>query len=154
MARRKQLKGVAGNLVQWCLSRNFDYKGYWAVGQLYAYAEENNIDEFVIDLLNNNVSNEAEGVEFSEAIKLMSCVFLRDLNSLKIPDWWIKDVQVIFTFNTEYQKRLHLLTSRLGGKPALCLAKITTDQGKTYTSERGFNVWVHNPKKEVCRNAL
>jgi hypothetical protein len=77
MARRKQLKGVAGNLAQWCLSRNFDHQGYWAVGQLYAHAEDNNSDEVVIELVNDFVPNEAVGTKFSDAIKLMSGIFHR-----------------------------------------------------------------------------
>jgi hypothetical protein len=151
MARRKQLKGVAGNLVQWCLSRNFDHQGYWAVGQLYAYAEEHGTDKFVIDLVDDYVPNGAAGVKFSEAIKLLLCILRKDIKSLKIPDWWVKDIQVIFTFNTEYQKKYHFWASALGGKPAMCLVKITTDQGKVYAKESGCNVWVHNPKKESRR---
>ncbi|MDH1316387.1 hypothetical protein N5C36_20150 [Shewanella xiamenensis] len=151
MARRKQLKGVAGNIVQWCLSRNFDYQGYWAVGLLYAYAQENGTNECVINLVNEHAPNEVTGVKFSEAIKLLSCILQRDLESLKIPDWWVKDAKVIFTFNTDDKKKYHLWASGLGGKPAMCLVEITTDLGKTYTKEGGCNVWVHNPEKESRR---
>ncbi len=49
MARRRQLKGIAGNLAQWCLSRNFDSEGYWAVGKLYAAAKELGVSEIVFD---------------------------------------------------------------------------------------------------------
>ena len=154
MARRKQLQGVAGNLVQWCLSRNFDHKGYWAVGQLYAYAEAHNTNEFVINLVGPYASNEAVDLEFSKAIKSMSGTFRRDLNSLNIPDLWVKSVQVIFTFNVEYQKKYHFWASSLGGKPAMCLVKIATDLGKIYTKESGCNVWTHNPKKESRRSGF
>lgn len=111
MARRKQLKGVAGNLVQWCLSRNFDHEGYWAVGQLYANAKENGSNECVIYLVNEYVLNEGTGIKYSETIKLLSRILQRDLDSLKIPDWWIKDAKVTFSFDTDYQKKYHLWAS-------------------------------------------
>lgn len=151
MARRKQLKGVAGNLLQWSLSRNFDCNGYWAVGQLYAYAEENNTNELVIELVNNYVPNEVVGIKFSEAFNLLLRCFQRDLESLKIPDWWVKNAKIIFTFDTEYQNKYHFWASALGGKPAMCKVIIITDQDRTYTKESGCNVWVHNPKKEDRR---
>ncbi|MEO3879474.1 hypothetical protein [Rheinheimera fenheensis] len=154
MARRKQLKGVAGNIVQWCLSRNFDYQGYWAVGQLYAYAQENGTNECVISLVNEHVQSELSGVMFSETIKLLSRILQRDLESLKIPDWWVKDAKVTFTFNTDYQKKYHLWACGLGGTPAMCHVEITTDLGKTYTKAGGCNVWVHNPEKESRRNGF
>ena len=151
MTRRKQLKGVAGNLARWCLTRNFDYKGYWAVGQLYGDAEINKTDEVVINLVKDFVPNDAIGVKFSEAIHLMSGVFNKDIKSLEIPRWWVKDATVIFKFNTEYQHKCHFGASALGGKPVTCIVQITTDQGNTYSKESGSNVWVHNQHKERRR---
>lgn len=147
MARRKQLKGVAGNLAQWCLSRNFDYKGYWALGVLYEHAELVSSNEVVIDLIDDFVSNDALGVKFSEAIQLLSRILKRDMESPKLPDSWAKDVKVVFKFNTEYQHMYHFWGSGLGGKPFMCIVSITTDQGSTYTKECGCNVWLHNPVK-------
>jgi hypothetical protein len=151
MARRKQLKGVAGNIVQWCLSRNFDYEGYWAIGQLYGYTQENDTNECVIDLVNEYVPNEVTDIRFAEATKLLLGTLHSELDSLKIPDWWVKEAKIIFTFNTDYQKKYHFFASGLGGKPAMCLVEITTDLGKTYTKEGGCNVWVHAPEKESRR---
>lgn len=151
MPRRKQLKGIAGNIVQFCLSRNFDDQGYWAVGQLYAYAQENNSNEFVINLVNEYTPNEVVTERLSRVNYVLSRLLKRELETLKIPNWWIKDVEVIFTFETEYQKKYHSHTSSLGGKPAMCQVKITSDLNKTYIKEYGYNVWVHDPEKEYRR---
>ena len=151
MARRKQLKGIAGNLVQWCLSRSFDYEGYWAIGKLYAYAEAHGTDEFVINLVDQFVPIDPEGIKFSAAIKSISSILKRDLESSGVPDWWLQNVSVTFKFGTEYQHKYHYWGSALGGKPFMCTVKITTDLGKAYSKESGCNVWVHNPKKEQCR---
>ncbi|MBQ4845045.1 hypothetical protein [Pseudoalteromonas sp. MMG005] len=64
MARRKQLKNVAGNIAQWCLSRNFDYEGYWAIGQFYAEAKANSTNEVVINLIEQFVSIAQIGCSF------------------------------------------------------------------------------------------
>ena len=107
MARRKQLKGIAGNIGQWCLSRNFDYEGYWALGQFFAHTEANGTDEVVIKVIEEFVPIYAEGIKFSSAIKLLSSVLKRDIKSNNIPDWWLKDVSVIFRFNTDFEHKYH-----------------------------------------------
>ena len=151
MARRKQLKGVAGNIGQWCLSRSFDYEGYWALGQFFAHAEATGKNELVIKVIEEFVPINEEGVKFSSAIKLLSSVLKRDIKSNKIPDWWLKDVSVIFRFNAVFERKYHYRGSGLGGKPFICIVNITTDLGKTYSKEFGCNVWVHNPKREQRR---
>jgi hypothetical protein len=151
MARRKQLKGVAGNIGQWCLSRNFDYEGYWALGQFFVHAEANGTEEIVIKVIEEFVPIHAEGIKFSSAIKLLSGVLKRDIISNNIPDWWLKDVSVIFRFNASFEHKYHYWGSGLGGKPFMCVVNITTDLGKTYSKESGCNVWVHNPKREQRR---
>lgn len=151
MARRKQLQGVAGNLVQWCLSRNFDYEGYWAPGQFYAYAEANGTDEVEFHLMEQFVPIHVEAIKFSSAIQLLSRILKRELDSNKIPDVWLRDVIITFKFNTVYQHEYHLWASALGGRPFMCKVEITTDLGKIYKKESGCNVWVHNPIKEQRR---
>ncbi|MBU1219482.1 hypothetical protein KKF34_03700 [Myxococcota bacterium] len=39
MPRRKEFKGIAENLAKWCVSRNNDFSGYWAIGQLYSFSK-------------------------------------------------------------------------------------------------------------------
>ena len=151
MARRKQLKGVAGNLCQWCLSRSFDYEGYWAIGQFYAHAEANKTDEITLKLIEEFVPMCTQGIKYSSAIKLLTHMLKQDVKSKKIPNGWLKSVSVIFKFNTEYQHKYHYWGSGLGGKPFLCIVSITTDLDKTYSKEFGCNVRVHNPKKELRR---
>ena len=151
MARRNQLKGIAGNLVQWCLSRNFDFEGYWAIGQLYKYAEDLDTNRIILNLKNKTLTPASDSTDFKKAIESLSKVLKNELQSNKIPEAWLKEVSVIFSFNEAYQDKYHYWGSALG-KPFICVAEITTDLVKTYIKESGCNIWVHNPKKESCRN--
>jgi hypothetical protein len=151
MPRRKQLKGIAGNLAHWCLSRNFDVNGYWAVGQLYARAKASGVSQASLQLYEDFKLVESE---YPDAAQSVSKIFYRDLTSKSIPITWVKDLEVIFSFETEYQRKYHYWGSGLGGMPAMCSVFITTDMGQLYQHELGFNVWVHNPKREVRRSGF
>ena len=151
MARRSQIKGIAGNIAQWCLSRNFDCEGYWAIGQLYAYAEANGQSEIVLDLVEEFIPAEVKDLNNTTVIKLVSDFLQKNLDASKIPSDWLKEVKVTFKFNTKYQHKYHCWGSGLGGKPFVCTVEITTDLGRTYSKEYGCNVWVHNTKRESRR---
>ena len=150
MARRKQLKGIANNLVQWSMSRNFDYQGYWAVGQFYAHVDESISNELVVDLVEDFVFIEPENRKFCTALSDLSRVMKNELESNKIPDWWIEKARVTFRFNEEYQSKYHFFGSALG-KPFVCSVELKSDLGETYKKEGGCNVWIHNPKRESRR---
>lgn len=102
MACRKQFKGIAGNLVQWCLSRN-----YWAIGQFYAHADASGVDEIVINLVDQFVPVGVEGIKFSAAIKLLSDVLQQNIECNVILEEWLQDASVVFKFDTEYQHKYH-----------------------------------------------
>lgn len=152
MARRKQLKGIAGNLGQWCLSRSFDCEGYWALGLLYADAETKNSNRIVLDLLPPPIHRESE--ISGKTLELILEFLKMNLKASNIPDIWLKKVTITFEFNTEYEHKYHHWGSGLGGKPSLCIVDMTTDLGKTYTKKYGCNVWVHNPKREQRRGSF
>ncbi len=149
MARRKQLRGIAGNLTQWLLSRNFDNKGYWAIGQLYACAEQNKTNKLVLNLKEKSLSPNPWDVFFSSAFKLADGVFIGDLKAHKIPGRWVKKIMVTFSFNESYKREYHFGSAL--GQPFVCAVEITTDLDKTYVCERRCNCWVHDPKKESRR---
>ena len=151
MARRKQLRGIAGNLCQWCLSRNFDYKGYWAIGQMYASSKENITNELVVKLVEKFTFNKTFNCKFSEPINLLNMLLIKELEANKIPVEWVQDVTIVFKFNTEFKNKYHLFGSECGGKPFICIVEITSDLNKSFRKECGCNVWTHNPKREQCR---
>ncbi|WP_211057339.1 hypothetical protein [Pseudoalteromonas sp. MMG005] len=90
-------------------------------------------------------------MQFSSAIKLISSILEREIKANDIPGQWLKNVSVTFQFDTEYKHKCHFWGSGLGGKPCMCIVKITTDLDKIYSKEFGCTVWVHNPKREQRR---
>jgi len=151
MARRKQFKGIAGNLGQWCLSRSFDCEGYWALGLLYAHADARNSNRVTLNLLDRSTFPELD--IFGKTLELISEFLTMDLKASKIPESWLRKATITFEFNAEYEHKHHHRGSGLGGKPSICIVDITTDLGKTYTKKYGCNVWVHNPKREKRRSS-
>lgn len=151
MARRRQLKGVAANIAQTCVSRNFDCEGYWTVGMLYAHAEKNETESVVLNLIDCSCEPEPKTTKFVQSIKLLSDILEHNATANQIPIWWVTKAVVSFQFNTGFQKKYHLFGSALGGKPFTCSASISTDLGGTYTYETGGNVWPHNPARESRR---
>lgn len=150
MARRKQLKGIAKNITLWCLSRNNDYSGYWAVGQLYKYAHERNTHIVSVNLLNSHLNNENELI--STLCSNLNKIVKHQLLKNSIPESWLKNIFVEFHFEVPYVHKYHCWGLALGmGKPMLCNVSIVTDLGRKYIGESGCNCWVHNPTKESRR---
>ncbi|WP_299775897.1 hypothetical protein [uncultured Pseudoteredinibacter sp.] len=149
MARRKQLRGIAGNLAQWCLSRNFDSEGYWAVGKLYAEAQHKGISAITLNLIEKEFTPKLQAKEYAVSLGLLSKVLECSVNSSRISESWIKSVVISFEFEVEYVHKWHYWGSALG-KPFKCRVSIESDLNKEYAYETGCNVWVHNPKRE-CR---
>ncbi len=90
MARRKQLKGVAGSIVQWCISRNFDYQGYSAVGQLYAYAQEIEVNELVVNLIDKSMMPKFVNGKFSDVFDTLSSLLDKALKANNITKNWVQ----------------------------------------------------------------
>ena len=130
MPNRKLLKGIAYNLAQWCLSRNNDYDGYWAVGQLYAYAHENNANKVVVDVLKSKL--EPNTNKFSTLCKSHKAILKKMLDAISIEEKLLKEVLVEYGFEEPYIPKFHNFGSALGGKPSMCRVKFKTDNNREY----------------------
>ena len=145
MARRKQFKGIAGNLAKWIISRNFDAQGYWAVGILCKQAELKRVTEVSFKLIGNDDSSEF-GVPL-EGLRQELCKYT---NSCKIPHWWLAEAAVKFEFNVQPNPRYHVWGSALG-KPFICTVSLTTDSGRKFINQNGSFCMPHDPDKEQRR---
>lgn len=152
MPRRKQLKGVADMLIQWCLSRNFDHNGYWAPGQIYALTKSHRCTEYTLVIVDDYAEVPRGEAQFPQATELLMNLFKNNLQALGLPLSWIKAAEITFSFDVNFERRMHLWRSELGGQPAMFRVKITTDLGRKFTREGGCNVWVHNPVREQRRS--
>lgn len=151
MARRRELKGITINFAKLLSGRNNDYLGYWAVGQLFLLAQENNVESITLDLLNLNSS--ICSPQMLDMCQQMKAELNRLLEAQKIPFVWVKSVSVEFSFNQEYQEKYHYWRSALG-KHYLVAVKIETDLGYINNALEGGNVNPHDPTKEHRSNRL
>ena len=148
MARRKEFKGIAKNIAQWSLTRNNDYSGYWAIGQLYKLSHEQKNNTISVNLLSSQFPFESE--IFPTLCDGLNAIVKRQMYKNAIPESWLKSILVKFHFEAPYQHKYHVWGSALG-KPMVCSVSIVTDLGRVYTGESGCNCWLHNPAKESRR---
>ena len=149
MTSRKLLKGVAYNLAQWCLSRNNDYHGYWAVGQLYEFSKENEANKVVVNVLKETVV--PSGNKFRELCENHLDLLNKISSGYGVESELLKEVIVEYAFEVPYAPEFHYFGSALGGEPSMCRVLITSNNGNKYCAEIGCNVWTHNPKRESRR---
>jgi hypothetical protein len=145
MARRKQFKGIAGNLAKWMVSRNFDTKGYWAVGVLCKQAELNKVTEISLKLIGNH-----DAIEFAVPLEGLRQELYKYMKSCRMPDSWLAEAEVKFEFNVQPIPMYHLWGSALG-TPFVCTVTLTTDLGRKFINQNGCFCRPHNPEKEQRR---
>ena len=151
MARRSQFKGIAYNLVKWSLSRNNDYSGYWAVGQLYSLAIENQCQEVNFDILRNTITPETD--LFFDLFSAQFNIISQITSKNHIPLNWLKEANIIFKFDVEYTNKHRFFGSSLGN-PMTCSVELISDLGKKYSYTDGCNIRLHDPKREYRRSVF
>ena len=151
---RKGLKGAVYNLAQWSLSRNNDFQGYWAVGQLYRYAQEHAANECCLDLC---------AVQFgpSDGLPQALCVlhferFKMILARQKLTLDGVNMLQVTYRFEALpaaelIQAGLHATTAPVAATGVCCQVVLQTDQGRHYLARQYDWVWPHDPQRELRR---
>ena len=148
MARRSEFKGILRNFAHMLNSRNNDYLGYWAIGQLCLLAEQENTSSISINLL--EVEHNCVKHWLKPYAKSMNNLLIKILNSHKIPSSWLKSANATFSFNEQYHEQYHFWRSALGS-PYLITLEITSDLGKVYKHTFGGNVKPHDPRREQRR---
>lgn len=151
MVRRKQIKGVVSNLGNWCISRNFDFDGYCALGKLYVICDDLGLKSISFDLIDSAWHPEEvhELLPHTLAHDIRR-IFFNQLTSLRIPNTWLCVAKVRFEFNCPFEHNVHWFGRALG-EPFKCLVTVTSDLGTVYESTTGCNLWKHNPQREYRR---
>ncbi|NVJ61071.1 MAG: hypothetical protein HWE27_11820 [Gammaproteobacteria bacterium] len=147
MGRRIELKAVVNDLCQSFSSRNNDFKGYWAVGQLYSVALGNGVDNIKVDIIGNKVEpNHSSIIGIVETYKKR---IFRQLSSRGIAERWVASANVEYWFETEVNRKFH---SEFGvGKPYIGQLTIETDLGRLYLGWFGGRSRPHDPNIEIRR---
>jgi len=144
MSRRRKFKGIARNLIHSLRSRNNDYLGYWATGQLYKLANESQVDKIVINVTNESI--EPESKEFDSLPKNYKTLIERQLITSQLPLGAINKVEIEYKFNQEHDPRVHYYIG--AGKPYTIRLTIITNTEHEYIEEAGGYCKEHDPSKE------
>lgn len=148
MARRIELRGIANALNESFVSRNNDFKGYWAIGQLRLFALNNNL--ITMDFLLTPPKS-APNFNLIHYVELHYAVMLESLlRKQQIPDTWVSEASITLDFNVN-AKNEQLNKCSTSGEPFQCCCHIIDDTGRGYSSVVYGRSQVHSPVKELKR---
>ncbi len=138
------------DLTQSLNSRNNDYLGYWATGQLYKLAKDNGVLHVKIDVL----SGELE--PYSEHMKNLVDTYRDKLNkqleARKINNDKISSFILDFDFEQEHDPILHRWV--IPGNPYTLSVSITSKLGHIYYGKAGGYCKPHDKNKEHRRSGF
>ncbi len=148
MARRRELKGIVKDLALSLNSRNSDHCGYWATGQLQAFAERENVNSIVINILENKITPKT--TEFSKLLELCGEQLKKQFTARKMPLSWLDKAEFMMSFNQDIDPKLHRYR-RTSGTPYICQVTLVSDLGRKYEFKSGGFCHPHNPSQERRR---
>ncbi len=145
MARRIELKGIAGGLINSFVSRNNDINGYWALGVIFKFLTEQNCQKFHLNLLgghsiphyiySDNLAKPYRDFLFKQASK-------KGFEISQIKKAYIElDFDVIPFKN--HIKNLH------HGNPFSCICYLVDDNETVWKAKIDGQCWKHDPDREI-----
>ena len=151
MARRIELGSIASGLIGSFSSRNNDVDGYWGIGKLHKFVENEANKVVVIDLLSGCIHPPTD--EFNSLIKFYQARLASHLKARNISPDWLSSVEITAEFETEYEKKHHYWRSGLG-KPYKLKCDILDDNSKHHVAYAYNNSRPHDPARESrsCRD--
>jgi len=147
MPSRRELKGIVNDIISSLNSRNNDYLGYWATGQFYKLALENNTKTVKLDILNKTIFPNA--TSFFGVIGMYTDKITKHLHHRNIPIEFFREVIIEYDFEQEIDKKLHPYIGV--GNPYTIKFIMGAESGGTYTRTVGGYCRPHDPKKEQRR---
>lgn len=143
--RRKQLKQIGSGLLHRFVSRNNDYNGYWAIGQLRLSSDRLGVRELTIDLLAPEKSTPATDVGIAVAVQHQAALW-RMLDRVGMPH----QVLVEAAIRVKFMRSLWL--PPVGGHPRgrvfECALTMTDDLGRSRSVRLSGSCDPHNPRLE------
>ena len=143
-ARRKELNGIVRDFATHFSSRNKDYDGYWALGQLRSIAKLNQIEALKLDVVSKNGGMSLEPYER----KYWECL-VGKLKNIGGSSTWVKSALIELEFSFSHPRN-YIYWSEVLAKCTV-LITIETDLGRTYSAQSHCFCVSHNPEKEQRR---
>jgi hypothetical protein len=145
MPRRRELNGIAGNLLGSFVSRNNDVAGYWAIGKLCVLASQTVNGEISIELSPKRLtpySSEFDRMLDHYAARLISSLEKRSL-SLQL----VTAAEVLIAFGGSFKPDPLRFRPR-GMVPFRCTVTLTDDLHRRHVAQQSGEVWPHDPRRE------
>ncbi len=150
MGRRRELNSIATDIAQSLSSRNNDYLGYWATGQLHKLAKDNDSDRVRIDVLNKNMEPYTE--HFRNIFDVYFEVLKKQLNARKLKMNWVSKFILEFYFEQERNETVHRYIGI--GFPYTLNVLIESDLGAVHKLRVGGYCRPHDPNREERRSGF
>jgi len=150
MGRHRELASVVNDLTQSLNSRNNDYLGYWAIGQLNRLAKDHGVLHVKIDVLNKEMQPYSE--TFKEIFNVYREKIEKQVEARKLKTNWISRFILTFDFEKEEDKSLHRWIGV--GKPYIINVLMESDLGRSYKGRVGGYCRPHDAKREQRRSGF
>ena len=141
MPRRTALQGVANNLASSFVSRNNDIDGYWALGMLYLYCQQNAQTSVSFALTPPGLLIDVE------PLSTMARTYAAALEGLMhkhgAPEQWLSTASI--ETESDVEDRPFPLRA---APPFLCHVRLTSDLGRIYQGRAVGYCRPHNPHRE------
>ncbi len=149
MPQRKALKGVAHGLLGTFVSRNNDIDGYWGLGVLRLFAEQNDFSLLTLDLLSDSLGRFPDS-PLGIAEKTYHEWFRNVLqkSGVDVDNVARADISVRFSTFDEFPNTIR----DTRGEPYLCTVTIVQANGNMYLTSKLGCCASHDPNSELRSN--
>jgi hypothetical protein len=145
MTRRRELNGIAGNLLGSFVSRNNDIAGYWAIGKLCALALQTATGEISIEFLTQRLTPPSP--ELEPMLDRYKARLVTSLEKRAFPLQLVTAAEVLISFGGLF-KPDPLRSRPRGTVPFRCTVTLTDDLHRPHVAQHSGEVWPHDPRRE------
>lgn len=144
MARRKELKSIANDLISSFISRNNDVNGYWGIGKLYSFMLEQEELKIEIDLIERSIS--PQNIEFAKIISIYSEWLQTQVENRGLKNEYLKSAKMeLLGFSNDFTSHdAYFAPHRIN-----CNMVIEDDRGQKYSISKSVRCRAHNSTKEL-----
>jgi hypothetical protein len=146
MTRRRELNGIAGNLLGSFVSRNNDVAGYWAIGKLCALALQTANGEISIELLTKRLTPHSP--ELDPMLDQYKARLVSSLEKRSFPLHLVTAAEVLVAFGGLFKPDPLKFRPR-GTVPFRCTVALTDDLRRSHEAQHSGEVWPHDPQREL-----
>lgn len=145
MTRRRELNGIAANLLGSFVSRNNEVAGYWAIGKLCALALQTADGEISIELLTKRLTPPSP--ECNPMLDRYAAHLVSSMEKRSFPLQLVTAAEVRLSFGGTF-KPDPLMSRPRGTVPFRCTVTLTDDLHRPHVAQHSGEVWPHDPQRE------